>query len=303
MGPGERVELKKRIADELAKRPMHEIDLILTEFNQSTHDGDMGSTWDDDRAYVLDMLWRADDDDLQSLGEYLLADHRDHVPDDAGPWRKGRFRLFLSHLYGHRVFTTEVKKVLGWQGIDCFVAHTDIKPSKEWVAEIELALFTCDALAAFLHDGFAESAWCDQEVGFAVGRRKPVLPVMMSENAPYGFLGKYQAIKCGGQLPYQVAGNILKAFFENPAAQPALADAQMAALCESPNFETSNTIAKRLRDDLPIPIDWTPERLDCLETALGNPQVSNAYDAKPWITAVLASHGRSPVPLDDEVPF
>src|SRR5690606_30030135 len=87
-------------------------------------------------------------------------------------------RAFLSHVHEERVFVGAVKEILtNRYGIDAFVAHDDIHPSKTWRSTIKTALDTCDFFVAFLHPKFHESQWCDQEVGWALSRGIPILPV------------------------------------------------------------------------------------------------------------------------------
>ncbi len=91
-------------------------------------------------------------------------------------------------------------------GVDTFVAHDDIEPTREWQDAIEAALRTCDALCALMTSDFIESKWCDQEVGFAIARRKLVVAVKLGTD-PYGFIAKYQAVISGeGEILYAVAG-------------------------------------------------------------------------------------------------
>ena len=52
---------------------------------------------------------------------------------------------------------------------------------KEWETEIESALFSMDVLVALLTDGFHDSNWTDQEVGVAIGRKIPVVPVRLGK--------------------------------------------------------------------------------------------------------------------------
>jgi hypothetical protein len=87
---------------------------------------------------------------------------------------KGRLRTplgwqssahFLSHIRQERHLVGDVKRRLeGSYGIDAFVAHDDIHPSKTWREQIKTALASCHLFVAFLHDGFHASQWCDQEV-------------------------------------------------------------------------------------------------------------------------------------------
>lgn len=108
-------------------------------------------------------------------------------------WKPGYFRLFISHLSDYKVSASNLKECLQDYGIDGFVAHEDITPSKEWEQEIEAALFSLDALCAIVDPGFEKSNWCDQEVGIALGRKKMVFSIKKGKD-PYGFFGKYQAL-------------------------------------------------------------------------------------------------------------
>lgn len=109
-------------------------------------------------------------------------------------WKPGFFRLFISHVSKYKESASNLKSSLTAYGIDCFVAHEDITPSKEWEVEIENGLFTMDALCAIVVPEFPESKWCDQEVGIALGQHKLVISINKGEN-PYGFFGKFQALK------------------------------------------------------------------------------------------------------------
>ena len=112
-------------------------------------------------------------------------------------WKPGYFRLFISHLSDNKESASNLKECLQNFGIDGFVAHEDITPSKEWEQEIEAALFSLDALCAIVVPGFEKSRWCDQEVGIALGRKKMVFSIKKGKN-PYGFFGKYQALPSQG---------------------------------------------------------------------------------------------------------
>ena len=110
-------------------------------------------------------------------------------------WRPGYFRLFISHKAEQKKQATLLKDELQCYGVSCFVAHEDIEPTKEWQIEIEKALFSMDALVALMTEGFFVSFWVNQEIGVAIGRSVPVIPIRL-EADPLGFIGKYQAITC-----------------------------------------------------------------------------------------------------------
>lgn len=130
-------------------------------------------------------------------------------------WRNGYFRMFISHITKKKAQASSLKTALEEYGITSFVAHEDIKPSKEWLKEIERALNSMDCMSAMMYDGFHESKWCDQEVGIALGRNITVLP-LLQDGDPYGFLGEYQGVKIRGMYPDGLAKEIFKILCDNP---------------------------------------------------------------------------------------
>lgn len=133
---------------------------------------------------------------------------------DTSMWANGYFRLFISHLTKYKIAARNLKICMKEYGIDCFVAHEDIQVLKEWEIEIENALFSMDALCAIVTPDFRNSDWCDQEVGIALGQKKAVLPIS-KEMMPYGFFGKYQALKSAGKNTNEIAKALWFVITEN----------------------------------------------------------------------------------------
>lgn len=126
----------------------------------------------------------------------LLHDGTRVVAPDATKriWGERGFRIFLSHKSEVKVQTAELKERLKLFGVSCFVAHEDIHPTQEWQDEIENALASMDAFVAVMTSSFHESDWTDQEVGYAVARGVPIIAANLGRN-PYGFIGKFQAMR------------------------------------------------------------------------------------------------------------
>lgn len=119
-------------------------------------------------------------------------------------WIPSFFNLFISHLGKNKISAGNLKSEMENYGISCFVAHEDITPTKEWVEEIENALFSMDALVAILAPGFGNSNWTDHEVGVALGRQVLVIPIMYGRN-PYGLIAKIQGLKAKERSVGEVA--------------------------------------------------------------------------------------------------
>ncbi len=153
-------------------------------------------------------------------------------------WTPGYFRLFLSHPSQAKKGAHALKEVLAEYQIAAFVAHDDIEPTREWQAEIESALRTMDALAAVLTDDFLHSKWCDQEVGFALGRGKLVVPLRAGAD-PHGFLGKHQGLMIKGDKASDIAPRLSEVLISNGQSSARMADALIERLITSTGWERS----------------------------------------------------------------
>lgn len=129
-------------------------------------------------------------------------------------WDFGYYNIFISHLTADKMSASNLKTALYNYGISCFVAHEDIEPTKLWANEIESALRTMHCLCAILTTGFIDSKWCDQEVGYALGRRVLVIPIRKGSD-PYGLLGKIQGIQSRGKNANKLAEEIFQILYTN----------------------------------------------------------------------------------------
>jgi hypothetical protein len=153
-------------------------------------------------------------------------------------WTPGYFRLFLSHPSQSKKGAHALKEALAEYQIAAFVAHDDIEPTREWQAEIESALRTMDALGAVLTDDFVASKWCDQEVGFALGRGKLVVPLRAGAD-PHGFLGKHQGLMIKGDKASDIAPRLSEILVSNSQSSSRMADALIERLITSTGWERS----------------------------------------------------------------
>lgn len=136
------------------------------------------------------------------------------IAEPSSYWKVGYYKVFISHVSKYKESASNLKLMLEPYGISAFVAHEDIKPSKEWEVEIEKALFSMNALCAILTPDFSESSWCDQECGYAFGRNVLTIPIEKGQ-LPYGMFGKIQAIKSEGKNAQQIAESVFDAIVDN----------------------------------------------------------------------------------------
>lgn len=174
---------------------MPDINLALNTFNApSASEPDYSNEWEN-YEYILRRLGQVADETLVGLHAHLYPDVSTETATAGlvGPWKDGLFRLFISHTKANKQLAGEVSERLLDYGIDAFVAHDVIEPTKEWMDEIEAALATCDSLAAVLTEDFVSSKWCDQEIGYVVARGILIVAVRQGAD-PHGFISKYQAV-------------------------------------------------------------------------------------------------------------
>jgi hypothetical protein len=181
----------------------------------------------------------AEDRDWRQESGLLITPSGSVAPESARRiWGDGGFRLFLSHKWEVRKETAQLKEKLSLFGISAFVAHEDIRPTRKWQDEIENALHSMDAFAALMTQDFHDSDWTDQEVGFALARGVPVIAVQLGR-VPYGFLGKFQALRAGWD---DAAEGIVKLLMKHDR----MFSAYIQALRRCPSWDCGNVLARAL---------------------------------------------------------
>lgn len=276
-----------------------EVDVILGEFGASTED-----IWNGDKfSYVVAMIKDLGDESLVQLAEHLnIQTGKDSLLDPPSFWREGELWVFISHISAHKVFAADLQSALAEYGICSFVAHEDIEPDAEWQEEIEKALRTCDALIALLNEGFNESTWTDQEVGYALGRGVPVYSVRL-DMAPYGLFGKKQAFNGKGKEVSAIAHELFEAYRKHSKTKDKLADVIIERFCRSGSFAEAKANSL-LVDDLDI---WKPEYKTQLRNALNNnDQIARSWGVPERIEAAIAKNDPDTVAEishDEEIPF
>jgi hypothetical protein len=271
-----RIDLIKESARLVSKMQYVDLDLVFEQYGISAP---YSGGWDEDEdglyAYAVHRLRPASDSEIEAVHAYLTRETAD-VPTDAGPpevWAPGHFRLFMSHLSKYKTQLGLVRGFLAREGVSGFVAHTSIVPSREWEITIERALRSCHAMGAFLHQGFHESKWCDQEVGFALARRLPIAPIVLDDLMPYGFIGKYQALPARDLSPQKLARKIVDWLLAEPSLRPWMTEGTITALEASASFDAT----RQLMSNLGRADHFTPAQLERLSNAAkSNDQVSDA---------------------------
>lgn len=279
--PSERVTLIKEISQRLSEEGWALIDTTLRAFSLPTSNQSHGGPF----PYLLQMLDKASDNALLALAEHVGFEAKPPSASRIEPpfWRKNMLKLFVTHLAEYRTYAGTLQECLLAYGISCFVAHNDIEPTLEWENEIQTALTTCDALVALLHPKFHGSKWTDQETGFAMGRGVPVFCVRF-EDAPYGFLGRFQAFSGNKKQPGKLAKELFDAFRKNKQTQQLMANVIVTMFVETNTYAAAKSSMKLL-EELDV---WDAAFPARLRSALKhNSQIYDAFGVPDRVEALI----------------
>ena len=222
--------------------------------------------------------------ELQEERDVTLDKNNEMMPSF---WQQGYFRVFISHSVSIKEKAHELKEALIPYQITSFVAHDDIEPGHEWQVEIENALKTMDALVAIISPEFLGSKWCDQEVGYALGRNKLVIPISRGAT-PHGFIGKIQGLQSNGLEAKTIVEKIVDILIQNELSSPRITEVLVEKLVKSGSWESSKftmtllekapkitseqagRLLKSVEENVDVSKSWgVPERINKLIERMG----------------------------------
>jgi len=283
----QREALIRMVCDALCSRTWRDIRAFLERFNLKGDQYALGRF-----AYARSSVQAADDQVILAMCDGLQMDTARWTNEALNPWRPARFRLFCTHANEDHEFVSEVAGGLEAFAIYGFVAHKDIKPQAEWEDVIEYALGTADAMLAFVDDKFAASSYCNQEVGWGLGRGVVCASIMMGLS-PVGFTKRFQGIPHSTD-PLAQAKQIFGVLAEHRKTSALMADNLVAKLEECTTWEQASALASYL----PKCKRWSPSTLIHLADAVRRGQkVSQAWGIPDAVEAVFAG-AREDLPGD-----
>ncbi len=167
-------------------------------------------------------------------------------PNSVEFWKPAYARIFISHRDAHKRDARLLGNALEGFGLSCFVAHDTIVPRSEWRTEIMKGLETMEIMLVFLTDDFEQSPWCQQEVGYALGKSIPIISIKFGHRDPPGFISNFQAFR-GSTENIALTARGLFPFIDEALGKPErLVDILISKLIESPNWSESKERFERL---------------------------------------------------------
>lgn len=203
--------------------------------------------------------------------------------------------IFLCYAKNGRVLAGKLKKELESYGFKVFIAHKDIRGSKEWEDTIMKNIESCDVFCILLTDDVPNSEFCDQETGIAISHKKIILPLKTGTLNPYGFAKKYQALKIDiDNIEFSVRGII-----DSVCHQDELKDKSIRCLIE--HFGISNTYeeAGTRASDLVKFVPFSKNHLNRIaELVIKNNQIYSYWEAQTHLKKLFSDNKQN---IEDHV--
>ncbi|MCJ1710749.1 toll/interleukin-1 receptor domain-containing protein [Clavibacter michiganensis subsp. phaseoli] len=263
--------------------------LLLIEYGCET----VGGYGNEDFTFA-DSIKNVPDADLLEIYELITGSEpnevRGQIEDaESSLWKRGYVRVFLSHSAQHKQFVGQIANELAVSGIHAFVAHDTMEFEQPWQEQIERGLRSMQAFVAVVHPEFLSSAWCQQEVGWALGRGVPKYVIRYPAD-PTGFIGRTQWPQGNSLSAKEVAALILRWVSNVPEFSDQIIDGLLAALRASQNYMDAGATARRIATmDTLTPQQWT--RLG--EIYHSNDQVGHAGLVGQALAPYYRNHGQT----------
>ncbi len=186
-------------------------------------------------------LLALDDDQLIDLGEHFEAQET----VDAS-WPEPGLRLFVSHVAGQRGNFGALQQAFAAFGANFFLAHDNIEGGAAWRRALLDALRSMDAFVSIHSPGFRASFWCNQEMGYAVARGVPIIPIMDGEE-PCGFPDDIQGFRLRAGQETALADAVLRRLDQADRIPSRVGEALAKALKHVGSFGRSDEMIERLQ--------------------------------------------------------
>lgn len=287
----ERFSLKRQIIDVLdgdREWDFRRINLLLIEYGCQPLGG-----YGNDEFTFEDSISNVSDADLLEIYSIITGatpvEVQGQIEDaDSSLWSSGYVRVFLSHSAHHKQFVGQVADELAVSGIHAFVAHDTMEYEQPWQDQIEQGLRTMQAFVALIHPEFLGSAWCQQEVGWALGRGVPRYVIRYPAD-PAGFIGRTQWPQANGMSAREVAALILEWVSRIPEFSDQIVEGLLAALSAAQNYIDAGATARRIATiDTLTPQQWAK----LAEIYHSNDQVGRAGLVGQALAPYYRDHGQ-----------
>ena len=200
------------------------------------------------------------------------------------PRVKKTISVFLSYSTKDNEKLGDIKFTLELFGLDVFLAHEDIEPTKKWRGVIKENLDKCDVFIPFISKNFKNSEWTDQETGYALGQNKIIIPIG-TDLSPYGFISDIQAIR------YRECNDAclkIIQLIDNSSLRDAFTWCLIRSLKDSKSYSRTEEIMQYINSRS----KFSQDQFNLfLEMFVGNSQVYDEWTARKFLERICETMG------------
>lgn len=197
-----------------------------------------------------------------------------------------RVNVFLSYSTVDGELAGRIKNELESFGLSVFMAHEDINPSEEWQKTILENIEDCDVFMSLLTQEFKESDWTDQETGIAFVNGKVIIPIKVDID-PYGFIGKFQALRLNRSNIPDGAKTIVNTILDKDELKEKMVDSLIERFVDSWSYDDAG-----IKAELLLKLDGlTQKRIErIVEGTLENRQIYEANTARRSLRPLFSKY-------------
>ena len=200
-------------------------------------------------------------------------------------------KIFMSYSSKDYELAKRIKDFLDDFGFDVFLAHTSIEPTLEWEEEIYKNLKNCDVFMPILTHNLKESNWADQESGIAYDRKKKILSLSV-ELVPYGFLGRFQALRYMPQTDFDLQNEenlkIIKGLMKDFPNK--IKESLLFHLEKIYTYKSANNLFPLIKE-IEKTNPFTKKEINkLLEESSKNNQIYEAHEAVPYLKELIKKY-------------
>lgn len=198
--------------------------------------------------------------------------------------------VFLSYHTNQKVISKTIKEKLEEIGFQVFMAPDDIHGGSKFLSVMYDKIKSCQIFLALISKDYPTSEYSDHEVGIALGFEKPVLPICIDGQIPYGFLREYHCVCSADMNIEQKIQEIADTIMTLTDTGKEYMDLLIHNLENAGSFVDANHWAKKLSKYSV----FTSEHIARIADArLNNSQIYGSFMACPVIDEILAKQKAS----------
>ncbi len=270
-----RAKLALSVAKKLSSLTAAELSLVLSSLQIRGFSPDAFDPWDLENA-LYDFVASMEDHQLSELDAFFTSDGRgDEYPESRRTNLDSHLRVFVSYENSDKKLAASIGRELEKLGIEHFLAHRDIHGGANWRLELTRQLASVSYMICVIGSSYKLKPICNQEVGWALSRNLPIIPIAVTEKinpVEFGLMEQYQFIFHAGNLEI-TAKRVIENLISITPNKAALADNLVQNFVSSTFFDQ----AKHRWSSLALCEELSDENIKLLEKSIvENSQIKGA---------------------------